>query len=317
MFNTEMRLKAISTIMGVPVRPHSEHPGTVPHHKNLDLHDFHLFTLWTHRDPEDAAAQSKPGHVFIHTLFKPPSSFYIGDEISYAELEALVQDEYNFDGVKMHHCKSPPVSADRHSKIRSGDLMELFALPHTLYVDLNNFFHPSYDYDFTEIRDNAVFKRGGETYTRPCGWYRFALKVLDKYEDGNGWLGARMTRYSATQSVPGEWPVSYHGTNKDGAMKITKGYYKPGNGALYGKGIYSTPTLECAEKQYSVPFTVDNKNFKVVLQNRINPIKRKIIPERTDYWLIETTKEEEKDEDVLRKHSRESIRPYGLLLKKV
>ncbi|KAK6463866.1 hypothetical protein HHUSO_G36866 [Huso huso] len=193
----------------------------------------------------------------------------------------------------MHHCKSPPESADRHRKIRPGDHKEFFALSHTLYVDLSNFFHPSYDYDFTGIRDNAVFERGGETYTRPCGWYRFALKVLYKYEDGNGWLGAQMARNSVTQSVPGEWPVSYHGTNKDGAKQITKGYYKPGNRARWGIGIYSTPNLKCAEG-YSTVFTDNNKNFKVVLQNRINPKKRKIVPEIPDYWLIETTKEEEK-----------------------
>ncbi|MGH0186149.1 UNVERIFIED_CONTAM: hypothetical protein FKN15_020396 [Acipenser sinensis] len=276
--------------MGVPVRPHSEHPGTVPHHKKLDVHDFHLYTLWTLRDPEDAVVQSKPGHVLIHTLSEPPCYFQIGEESSHGKLEALIQAKYNYDGVKIQYCAGPPDPDPDHQ----GVVKEVFVLPHMLYVELHTFLDPCYDYDFTEIRDNAVFERGGETYTRPCGWYRFALKVLGKYEDGNGWLGARTARSTATQSVPGEWPVSYHGTNKDGAKKIPTEYYKPGNRARYGRGIYSTPNLKCAEG-FSTVFTDNNKNFKVVLQNRINPKKRKIVPKYPDYWLIETTEEEEKE----------------------
>ena len=47
-------------------------------------------------------------------------------------------------------------------------------------------------------------------------------QVLDDY-DGNAWLG---TQYRSTQSVPGEWPVSYHGTSKKGADGIIEGHYK-------------------------------------------------------------------------------------------
>ena len=38
-----------------------------------------------------------------------------------------------------------------------------------------------YDYDFTKLKDTGkVFKRGEETYNRPYGWKRIALKVIDK-----------------------------------------------------------------------------------------------------------------------------------------
>ena len=77
----------------------------------------------------------------------------------------------------------------------------------TFIIDENEFFAPQYDYDFTKLKDIETYRRGGEVYERPCGWFRFGLKVLDKY-DGNTWLG---TTYRSTQSVPGEWPVSYHG----------------------------------------------------------------------------------------------------------
>lgn len=47
-------------------------------------------------------------------------------------------------------------------------------------------------------------------------------QVLNKYDD-NTWLG---TQYRSTQSVPGEWPVSYHGTSLDCAVDIIEGFYK-------------------------------------------------------------------------------------------
>lgn len=63
---------------------------------------------------------------------------------------------------------------------------------------------PRYDFDFTKINDGSVtFKRGPFIYRRPCGWERFALKVLDRYED-NTWLG--VSRISATDAVSEEWP---------------------------------------------------------------------------------------------------------------
>jgi ubiquitin len=69
-----------------------------------------------------------------------------------------------------------------------------------------------YDYDFTMINDNGkVYTRGGETYNRPCGWKRIALKVLGKYENDD-WLGL-----NDDKSV---WPVAYHGTNLDGLKGI-------------------------------------------------------------------------------------------------
>ncbi|KAI3370975.1 hypothetical protein L3Q82_023629, partial [Scortum barcoo] len=83
-------------------------------------------------------------------------------------------------------------------------------------IDEDEFFDRRLNYDFTYLRDTETYYRGEEVYERPCGWQRFALKVLHKYED-NKWLG---TRYRSTASVPGEWPVSYHGTSKQGAEGI-------------------------------------------------------------------------------------------------
>ncbi|XP_019737345.1 metabotropic glutamate receptor 8-like isoform X2 [Hippocampus comes] len=88
-----------------------------------------------------------------------------------------------------------------------------------LVIDEDEFFDSQYDFDFSNLKDTRTYYRGGEVYRRPCGWLRFALKVWDKYPDGNVWLGER-GHGTTTCSKPGEWPVSYHGTTKNGARAI-------------------------------------------------------------------------------------------------
>ncbi|KAL4629599.1 hypothetical protein GN956_G16555, partial [Arapaima gigas] len=173
-----------------------------------------------------------------------------------------------------------------------------------LFVNEKEFFDPCFDYDFTHINDGKTkFKRGNEPYKRPCGWNRIALKVWDKYPDGNGWLGTGVNA----------WPVSYHGTSIEGAKGIIHNHYKPGAGKRHGRGIYSTPNVDMAQK-YSKTFTSKkNKTYEVILQNRINPKNRKTCSK--DIWLVcvpEGTSPKEEKEIV-----EISIRPYGLLLREV
>ncbi|KAK2888886.1 hypothetical protein Q8A67_014261 [Cirrhinus molitorella] len=106
-----------------------------------------------------------------------------------------------------------------------------------MFVDMDEFLDPRFDYDFTNKRDNSICMRGNEPYKWPCGWYRVALKVQNKYPDGNAWLGTDGWR---RYSVAGEWPVSYHGTSVEGATGIVKTNYKAGPRQWYGRGIYST-----------------------------------------------------------------------------
>lgn len=181
-----------------------------------------------------------------------------------------------------------------------------------MFVDMDEFFEPRFDYDFTHLSDNSVCMRGNEPYKRPCGWYRIALKVRNKYPDGNAWLGPDGWR---SHSVVGEWPVSYHGTSVDGATGIVKTHYKAGPRNLYGRGIYSTYDIEQASG-YSKEFTSKKtgKRYRVLMQNRINPKMRKVC-QRKDYWLIEIPDgtSADKEKEIVEK----SIRPYGILLKEV
>lgn len=181
-----------------------------------------------------------------------------------------------------------------------------------VFVNMDEFFDPGFDYDFTHLKDTSVCMRGNEPYKRPCGWYRFAVKVLDKYSDGNTWLGTNGWR---SNSVAGEWPVSYHGTSIEGAKGITEFHYKPGPGQVYGRGIYSTYDIDQAY-DYSKEFTSKKtkKKYRVMMQNRINPQMRKEC-DRNDYWLIEIPEgtSPDKETEIVDK----SIRPYGILLKQV
>ena len=177
--------------------------------------------------------------------------------------------------------------------LRGGGPGDDSSLPNVLD---DGFLDPSFDYDFRdESNDGRIYIRGGEEYKRPYGWYRFAMKVLDKYED-NTWLGGIGIR---TESTAGEWPVSYHGTTREGAKGIAAQGYDVNCGThfKYGRGIYSAPDLDTAEG-YATKFSKDGKRYTIVLQNRVNPAKlRKANQDK--YWLVD-------DSD---------IRPYGILVK--
>ncbi|KAL1273247.1 hypothetical protein QQF64_029109 [Cirrhinus molitorella] len=179
-----------------------------------------------------------------------------------------------------------------------------------MLVDMDEFFEPRFDYDFTRTRDNSICMRGNEQYKRPCGWYRIALKVLNKYPDGNAWLGTDGWR---SHSVAGEWPVSYHGTSIEGATGIVKSHYRAGPREQFGRGIYSTNDIDHASS-YSKIFTSkkNGKRYRVLMQNRINPVMRKMC---NKHWLIEIPEgtSPAREKEIVDR----SIRPYGILLKEV
>lgn len=185
-------------------------------------------------------------------------------------------------------------------------------------INPQDFFHPQYDYDFTNVKDgNTKFLRGNEQYVRPCGWNRVALRVTQKYAGGDSWLGTGKDA----------WPVSYNGHNMDGSLGVilTHGG-SPGDEPQFldaaaaslvtaetrGRGVYSTPEIKTAEK-YCKTFKskVDGKTYKVVLQNRINP-ERRVKCQREDIWLVYIP-QDYKDVQT-RALVQESIRPYGMLL---
>jgi ubiquitin len=135
-----------------------------------------------------------------------------------------------------------------------------------------------YDYDFTMINDNGkVYTRGGETYNRPCGWKRIALKVLGKYENDD-WLGS-----NNDESV---WPVAYHGTNLDGLKGICLNGFDLSKlkRFIFGKGHYTTPYIEIA-KSFATEIRINDQRIIYIIQSRVDP--RKIIKRNDErYWIL-------------------------------
>ncbi|CAG8536217.1 uncharacterized protein OCT59_005864 [Rhizophagus irregularis] len=165
---------------------------------------------------------------------------------------------------------------------------------HDFYVIRPDLLDPSYDRDFTNISDNGeTFLRGMELYRRPYGWKRFALNVARRYGSDAIWLGSVGTSSR-------EWPVSYHGTDVDNAEQIAREGYRNERGVRfsYGTGIYSTPEISIAER-FATQFERQNARWKVVFQNRINPVR---LSKYNNTWLVP------EDDD---------IRPYGLCIKRI
>ncbi|PKY29573.1 ubiquitin-domain-containing protein [Rhizophagus irregularis] len=171
----------------------------------------------------------------------------------------------------------------------------------------SNHFAPKYDRDFTDVNDNGetFFMRGNFRYKRPCGWKRFAINVLDKYED-NIWLGADKSRQFPTSSVQDEWPVSYHGTAEHNCNSIARdGNFSCKKPLPFGYGFYSTPDIDVASK-YAVKFTYEGDDYLVVFQNRVNPKNLIRIPNIEtgigEYWISP---------------DGNNLRPYGICIKKL
>lgn len=163
---------------------------------------------------------------------------------------------------------------------------------------------PIYDFDFSNVDDDGeTYMRGGFMYQRPYGWKRLAIKVVGKYENDD-WLGPDGIR---TEQATGEWPVSYHGTDILRASQTVLVGFEPGSIARYGKGIYTSPSLEMVEKFYAQEFTHEGKSYKIVLQNRVNPNGLQVIPASQtgvggDFWLSQRG---------------DDVRAYGVLIREV
>lgn len=279
-------------------------------YKPLDMKAFHTTSLVGHQDlpapaststPEQQAPQSA-FQVFVRTLTGKTLAISVTDRSETIETvkrkihsrEGIAPDQQRLilDGKQLEDGRTlsyynvmRDTTIHLILRLRGG-----YAGPN-FFLDAN-FLDPRYDYDFTTVLDeNTSFSRGGHKYRRPCGWRRFALKVLNKY-DSETWVGH--------SNGPEEWPVSYHGTGYSNAGSIADEGFRLSQGKrfAYGPGIYSTPNVKVAE-EYAKEFDVNGVRYKVVVQNRVNP---KTLQKFGEYWLSP------KDED---------IRPYGLCIKRV
>ncbi len=154
---------------------------------------------------------------------------------------------------------------------------------------------PHYDYDFTQITDTDKFYRGPLEYKRPCGWKRLGVTVKSVYDMGhNGWLSMK-----AHDSV---WSNSYYATDmakvmthmksRESFVKLCKATY------TFDAGVISFADVDEAEK-FAQTVEVGGAKYKFLIQNRVNS---KAIKKCCDDQVFVCP--------------RESIRPYGFLVKR-
>jgi hypothetical protein len=173
-------------------------------------------------------------------------------------------------------------------------------------------FDPRFNRDYPTAQEE---KRGGLPYYFPQGWYRHALKVVDKYPGDQQWLGMN--------NAPGEWAVAYHGTKSPGVRGIVdkgllhsfvtadayKNEAKQQNPSIPDvKGLYVATHCEMGASGYTQPFAVTDstgvtKQYRVVFQCRVQPGKF-----TTHTGPVQTGM-------AWRVFDEKAIRPYGLLLK--
>ncbi|CAG8695659.1 3809_t:CDS:1 [Acaulospora morrowiae] len=275
----------------------------------VDMHKFHQFNLVGDQIDENFDNFQRPKNgilLRVKTLTGKCIIIEVGTHATINEVKQKIQDK-------------DATSPDQQRLIWNGRQLEDgrtvsdYKIDHgsTLHLVLRlrgggiiiNYLDPDtldsrYDYDFTNINDNGKKHfRGGIEYRRPCGWKRFALKVVGKYDDGDDrWLG---TGHNS-------WPVSYHGTAKQNARSIADDGYllSKGRRFTFGRGIYSTPDLNVAEK-YAPEFEFEEKKYIMVFQNRVSPSDLvKIESQKTglgEYWISPRERD---------------VRPYGICIKR-
>lgn len=175
---------------------------------------------------------------------------------------------------------------------------------------------PAFNYDYRHPSTPSELQRGSTIYYLPRGWYRHALRVLDKYEKDPAWIGH--------VNAKGEWPVAYHGTKSWAAPGITQQGLKIDSIKMDAKrteaieqlgdyadrpGLYVATHCDGGASIYTEPFTVktlpkQNESYRIVFQCRVKPEK------------FSTHKSPVSEGHAWRYVDSSSIRPYGILLKK-
>ena len=206
---------------------------------------------------------------------------------------------------------NPFINLQRYEKsykilVRNRSLLE--------YIKLSpDFFEREFNRDVNDW-DKINLKKGGEKYTPPLGWKGFALKVLNKFDNGdNLWIG--------NEGKDGEWAIAYHGIGKGNVfqklMNIVLLNLKEGQCQLYaglinrrdkinktyiGRGVYLSPFIEEAEKYAEKIKLGERKSyFQFIIMCRVKPDK---IRESKGYyynWVLNG--------------NYDCIRPYRILVK--
>ena len=282
-------------------------PSPKPEHDTFPIHVKGLFIFWSYWSswpswPSWLRGPDTTLTLYVaeeHTVFQMKLQIQELKEIHPEQFDLLFDNKRLDDNRTVKDCGLQPESTIYlRLRLRGG------GGPLTVSTDE---LAPHFDYDFTDAKDDGQrYMRGGFEYKRPYGWKRYAIRAVGRYENDN-WIGPDGIRKN---QASGEWPVSYHRTSMKNAEKIVKEGYKVGSGAMFGKGIYTSPSLEMIERFYAQEFSYDGKKYKIAFQNRVNPDRNGhvtiISAEQTrvgaDYWLSPNGND---------------VRAYGILIREV
>ena len=150
--------------------------------------------------------------------------------------------------------------------------------------------------------DNLL--RGGTQYYPPFGWIGMALKITQRYDKDDIWLGK--------ENKEGEWPVAYHGVGKGNnvlkdLLSILNESFKDFSeiskkNKETGKKIQLFKKINDAEKQAEkIKFGDSNLKIQFIFMTRVNPVKLKEFDSFPSNFKMNRTYEE--------------VRPYRLLYK--
>ena len=197
---------------------------------------------------------------------------------------------------------------------KGGDTLKIHPFFQHLYLSPQDF-DPSGNICF-QSPPKRNERRGGWPYYPPVHCKRYGIRVSGKYDDGkDAWL--------KMNGRVGEWAVGFHGV-KNPAGECLKGtvmqsimeglnegeMLRPGGSQVYGnepsinrpgekvgRGVYLSPHFQSC-LHYTKPFSLEGKEYLLMMQCRVNPAKIKICP-REDFWVLNQSAD---------------IRPYGILL---
>ena len=139
--------------------------------------------------------------------------------------------------------------------------------------------------------------RGGEDYNPPVGFWRYGLRVFNKYDGGNNdWL--------SYDNRSGEWSIAYSGLSgmKNEIANKYENDIDTKSGGKVGMGIQVCPKPENMEANTEV-INVNGTNYKMGLMLRVEPSKIRKPSTNNNIWVLNGITDE--------------IRPYGILLKKM
>ena len=233
-------------------------------------------------------------NVKIRSLSNKETTVSISEAACGAELRAVTAAQLGVPGAQLALVHDGKRIADTAllSEHSIGDAAVISATtrlvrgkkPAQCFVYDPAFLNPAHDFDFTNVDDSgSSFVRGGRPYRRPVTYQRLAIRV--EHFGDNAWIGCA--------NKPGEWAVSYHGTNGSAAARLS---------GQHGGGVYTTPDVATAE-QFAEQFTVGGARYKVLLQNRINPATLREVDTALGKFFVSP--------------GADDLRPYGLLLKRV